>query len=155
MLRWVQLRLSGTCDKKKLSGEKSLLQSSSFNTYVTVAILVNICSWGATENPTEKCWRVTKTLTGSSDECEVSRDKVQSPRSECRDWLQVIMECESWCCVFMFSLFVVQRLRSIKPWSGIGWTEPRNEATMGMVDIRKTLHGYVGGVKMRDSLLNN
>merc|ERR1712013_171528 len=48
-----------------------------------------------------------------------------------------------------------RRMRSIKPWSGIGWTEPRNEATMGMVDIRKTLHGYVGGVKMRDSLLNN
>jgi len=52
-------------------------------------------------------------------------------------------------------LTTVQRLRTIKPWSGIGWTEPRREATMGMVDIRKTLHGYVGGVKMRDSLLNN
>merc|ERR1712098_248888 len=52
-------------------------------------------------------------------------------------------------------LTTVQRLRAIKPWSGIGWTEPRREATMGMVDIRKTLHGYVRGIKMRDSLLNN
>ena len=42
---------------------------------------------------------------------------------------------------------------SYKPGAGIGWTEPRMEYFIGMVDIRKRLPGYVGGVKLRDSLL--
>ena len=39
-----------------------------------------------------------------------------------------------------------------KPGAGIGWTEPRNEAAMGLFDIRKHLKGYIGGVKKRDTM---
>merc|ERR1712226_965472 len=39
-----------------------------------------------------------------------------------------------------------------KPGAGIGWTEPRNEAAIGLFDIRKHLKGYIGGVKKRDTM---
>ena len=42
--------------------------------------------------------------------------------------------------------------RRQKPGAGIGWTEPRNEKAIGFMDIRKTLKGYIGGVKIRESL---
>ena len=42
-------------------------------------------------------------------------------------------------------------LRSNKPGAGLGWTEPRVESFLGLVDRRLHLHGYVGGVKKRDS----
>ena len=48
-----------------------------------------------------------------------------------------------------------QPFRSYKPGAGIGWTEPRMESFIGMVDIRKRLPGYVGGVKLRDSVFGN
>merc|ERR1711970_1274997 len=38
-----------------------------------------------------------------------------------------------------------------KPGAGLGWTEPRMEEFVGLVDRRKHLPGYVGGVKKRDS----
>eukprot|EP00091_Calanus_sinicus_P021463 TRINITY_DN636_c0_g1_i3.p1 TRINITY_DN636_c0_g1~~TRINITY_DN636_c0_g1_i3.p1 ORF type:complete len:137 (-),score=37.20 TRINITY_DN636_c0_g1_i3:148-558(-) len=38
-----------------------------------------------------------------------------------------------------------------KPGAGLGWTEPRHESSLGLVDIRLHLPGYVGGVKKRDS----
>eukprot|EP00091_Calanus_sinicus_P016567 TRINITY_DN359_c0_g1_i4.p1 TRINITY_DN359_c0_g1~~TRINITY_DN359_c0_g1_i4.p1 ORF type:complete len:169 (-),score=46.85 TRINITY_DN359_c0_g1_i4:65-571(-) len=41
--------------------------------------------------------------------------------------------------------------RSTKPGAGLGWTEPRMEAFLGLVDRRLRLPGYVGGVKKRDS----
>lgn len=44
-----------------------------------------------------------------------------------------------------------QIVRKKKPGAGIGWTEPRKEAVIGLVDIRLSLPGYVGGVKKRDS----
>merc|ERR1712002_61479 len=42
--------------------------------------------------------------------------------------------------------------RSGKPGSGLGWMEPRMEAFIGLVDRRKTLRGYIGGVKKRESI---
>jgi len=39
-----------------------------------------------------------------------------------------------------------------KPGAGLGWTQPRKERVIGQVDIRKTLPGYIGGVKIRDSI---
>ena len=42
-------------------------------------------------------------------------------------------------------------LRSNKPGAGLGWTEPRNESSLGLVDRRLHLQGYIGGVKKRDS----
>lgn len=41
--------------------------------------------------------------------------------------------------------------RSNKPGAGLGWMEPRSESFLGMVDKRKSLPGYIGGVKIRDS----
>jgi len=41
--------------------------------------------------------------------------------------------------------------RSNKPGSGLGWTEPRKESFIGLVDRRLTLKGYIGGVKKRES----
>ena len=41
--------------------------------------------------------------------------------------------------------------RSNKPGAGLGWTEPRMESFLGLVDKRLHLPGYVGGVKKRDS----
>merc|ERR1711892_112022 len=38
-----------------------------------------------------------------------------------------------------------------KPGAGLGWTEPRCESALGMVDRRMNLRGYVGGIKKRDS----
>ena len=38
-----------------------------------------------------------------------------------------------------------------KPGAGLGWTEPRMESVVGLVDRRLHLRGYVGGVRMRDS----
>ena len=38
-----------------------------------------------------------------------------------------------------------------KPGAGLGWTEPRCESALGLVDIRLHIPGYVGGVKKRDS----
>ena len=37
-----------------------------------------------------------------------------------------------------------------KPGAGLGWTEPRMEEFVGLVDRRKHLPGYVGGVKKRE-----
>merc|ERR1712071_108070 len=42
-----------------------------------------------------------------------------------------------------------------KPGAGIGWTEPRNEAALGLVDRRRHLPGYIGGVKIRDSIFKS
>merc|ERR1712227_333576 len=39
----------------------------------------------------------------------------------------------------------------VKPGSGIGRTEPRKEYFIGLVDIRLSLKGYIGGVKKRES----
>ena len=47
----------------------------------------------------------------------------------------------------IFDLF----FRSKKPGAGLGWTEPRSEAFIGLVDKRKMLKGYIGGVKNRES----
>ena len=47
------------------------------------------------------------------------------------------------------------RLTAYKPGAGIGWTEPRMEYFIGRVDVRKTLPGYVGGVKLRDTIFGN
>jgi hypothetical protein len=41
--------------------------------------------------------------------------------------------------------------RNNKPGAGLGWTEPRMESYIGMVDRRLHLPGYIGGVKKRDS----
>jgi len=41
---------------------------------------------------------------------------------------------------------------SNKPGSGLGWTEPRHEASLGLVDRRKHLPGYIGGKKVRETL---
>ena len=43
-------------------------------------------------------------------------------------------------------------MRRVKPGSGLGWYQPRVESVIGYVDIRKTLPGYIGGVKIRDSV---
>merc|ERR1711875_174608 len=37
-----------------------------------------------------------------------------------------------------------------KPGAGLGWTEPRMEEFVGLVDMRKHMRGYVGGVRKRD-----
>merc|ERR1711862_329869 len=37
-----------------------------------------------------------------------------------------------------------------KPGAGLGWTEPRMEEFVGLVDRRKHMRGYVGGVRKRD-----
>merc|ERR1711970_118156 len=42
--------------------------------------------------------------------------------------------------------------RSGKPGSGLGWMEPRMESFIGLVDRRKKLRGYIGGVKKRESI---
>jgi len=42
-----------------------------------------------------------------------------------------------------------------KPGGGLGWSQPRMESVIGCVDRRKFLPGYVGGVKMRDSVFAN
>ena len=39
-----------------------------------------------------------------------------------------------------------------KPGGGLGWSQPRMESVIGCVDRRKFLPGYIGGVKMRDSV---
>merc|ERR1712055_790120 len=43
--------------------------------------------------------------------------------------------------------------RSGKPGSGLGWMEPRMESFIGLVDRRKKLRGYIGGVKKRESIV--
>eukprot|EP00092_Neocalanus_flemingeri_P035987 GFUD01039185.1.p1 GENE.GFUD01039185.1~~GFUD01039185.1.p1 ORF type:complete len:173 (+),score=23.77 GFUD01039185.1:56-574(+) len=58
-------------------------------------------------------------------------------------------------CSFGPSLTRCPIFRSNKPGAGIGWTEPRVESFIGMVDRRKRLPGYVGGVKLRDSVFAN
>eukprot|EP00092_Neocalanus_flemingeri_P035986 GFUD01039184.1.p1 GENE.GFUD01039184.1~~GFUD01039184.1.p1 ORF type:complete len:191 (+),score=33.81 GFUD01039184.1:57-575(+) len=58
-------------------------------------------------------------------------------------------------CSFGPSLTRCPIFRSNKPGAGIGWTEPRMESFIGMVDRRKRLPGYVGGVKLRDSVFAN
>merc|ERR1712154_167282 len=47
-----------------------------------------------------------------------------------------------------------RQYRRTKP-SLLGWTQPRKESVIGYVDIRKTLPGYIGGVKIRDSMFAN
>merc|ERR1719318_974477 len=47
------------------------------------------------------------------------------------------------------------KLRRYKPGAGLGWTEPRMEYFIGMVDRRKFLPGYVGGVRLRDTIFGN
>ena len=42
-----------------------------------------------------------------------------------------------------------------KPGGGLGWSQPRMESVIGCVDRRKFLPGYIGGVKMRDSIFAN
>ena len=50
------------------------------------------------------------------------------------------------------SLFpLAPMLRNSKPGAGLGWTEPRNEEAIGLVDRRRHLPGYIGGVKKRES----
>merc|ERR1712241_1020362 len=39
-----------------------------------------------------------------------------------------------------------------KPGGGLGWSQPRMESVIGCVDRRKFLPGYIGGVKIRDSV---
>ena len=46
-------------------------------------------------------------------------------------------------------------VRWSKPGAGLGWCEPRMESVIGCVDRRKTLPGYIGGVKIRDSVFAN
>merc|ERR1739848_435558 len=46
----------------------------------------------------------------------------------------------------------VRLFRRIKPGAGLGWTEPRMEKFIGQVDRRKLLPGYIGGVRLRDSV---
>merc|ERR1712098_73641 len=41
-----------------------------------------------------------------------------------------------------------------KPGAGLGWTEPRMEEFVGLVDRRKHLRGYVGGIRKRDCKFN-
>merc|ERR1712183_122571 len=38
-----------------------------------------------------------------------------------------------------------------KPGAGLGWMEPRMESFLGLLDRRRTLRGYIGGVKIRES----
>ena len=38
---------------------------------------------------------------------------------------------------------------------GLGWSQPRMESVIGCVDRRKFLPGYIGGVKIRDSVFAN
>merc|ERR1711863_162196 len=45
--------------------------------------------------------------------------------------------------------------RRAKPGAGLGWTQPRMEHVIGCVDRRKTLPGYIGGVKIRDSVFKD
>ena len=39
--------------------------------------------------------------------------------------------------------------------SGLGSSEPRMERVIGLVDRRITLPGYIGGVKIRDSVFRD
>ena len=47
-----------------------------------------------------------------------------------------------------------QYRRNNRP-SMLGSSQPRMESVIGCVDIRKTLPGYIGGVKIRDSVFAN
>ena len=55
-------------------------------------------------------------------------------------------------CSFGPSLTRCPILSCNKPGAGIGWTEPRTESFIGIVDRGKRLPGYVGGVKFRDTV---
>jgi len=55
-------------------------------------------------------------------------------------------------CSFGPSLTRCPIFRSNKPGAGLGWTEPRKESFLGLVDRRKVLPGYIGGVKIRESV---
>jgi len=43
-------------------------------------------------------------------------------------------------------------IRRYKPGSGLGATQPRMEHVIGCVDRRKTLPGYIGGKKIRETV---
>ena len=49
-------------------------------------------------------------------------------------------------------LQIIHIFRHQKPGAGLGWKEPRNENALGLMDVRKRLPGYIGGVKKRDSM---
>merc|ERR1712128_321522 len=110
----------------------------------------------------KKCWRVTKTMKDKKDDSEVSQDNGQIQVSEFHDLPLVTsmfpmdpVHYHAKSCSFGPSLTRCPLFRSNKPGAGIGWTEPRMESYLGMVDRRKRLPGYVGGVKLRDSIFGN
>jgi len=45
-------------------------------------------------------------------------------------------------------------IQTTKTYNGIGWTEPRAEEVLGFVDRRKHLPGYVGGRRLRESIVS-
>merc|ERR1712233_301965 len=44
-------------------------------------------------------------------------------------------------------------IQTAKTYNGIGWTEPRAEDVLGFVDRRRHLPGYVGGRRLRESIV--
>jgi len=42
--------------------------------------------------------------------------------------------------------------RCNKPGAGLGWIEPRHEPSLGYSDKRRHIPGYIGGVRLRDSI---
>ena len=57
---------------------------------------------------------------------------------------------ENFIFLLYFVIFLLYYTRS-KPGAGLGWMEPRMESFLGLMDRRRTLRGYIGGVKIRES----
>jgi len=55
-------------------------------------------------------------------------------------------------CSYRSALTRCPIFRCNKPGSGLGWIEPRHEPSLGYADKRRHIPGYIGGVRLRDSI---
>jgi len=55
-------------------------------------------------------------------------------------------------CSYRSALTRCPLFRCNKPGAGLGWIEPRHEPSLGYSDKRRHIPGYIGGVRLRDSI---
>ena len=79
------------------------------------------------------------------DSYEYYDRQARQHRSQPRQWSQPDQPRQS-------RLTAGRLLTLNRPGGGLGWDQPRMESVIGCVDRRKFLPGYIGGVKIRDSV---
>ena len=117
-------------------------------------------SWLATRCPGETWWTATSTTTGWPGSTALSpASGATRTTSRATPDQRGFQSAESWRSTSPVDILWLRNIFFYKKYfiagGGLGWSQPRMESVIGCVDRRKFLPGYIGGVKIRDSVFAN